>query len=66
MRDLTILYNDLTEIFDQDSRELRKNEDSKNGTVNPINIRACTERAKSLRGRLEAVIPTDANTRGTV
>jgi hypothetical protein len=48
----------MKEVFNQNSKELRKNKDSENGTVKPIGIQACTESAKSSRVRLGAVMST--------
>jgi hypothetical protein len=48
----------MKEVFNQNSKELRKNKDLENGTVKPIGIQACTERAKSSRVRLGAVMST--------
>jgi hypothetical protein len=65
-RDLAILYDDMTKVFDQNLKELRTDTDSKDGTIDPMGIQASTERAKGLKDRLRAILPTEANTRGNV
>ncbi|CAN9429576.1 unnamed protein product [Alternaria sp. RS040] len=58
VRALVVLYDDMTQDFERDLKELMKVKKSEGKVVKKLAIQSCTARAKGLRDRLEALVST--------